>query len=101
VAVVPDLQKQGIGKKLICEGIRKAQAMNFRSILVLGDTADYGKFGFRHELASKVRCKYQCQHFQGLELRPEALANLGSPSTWTHFLPLIDRSTDGYSISQA
>jgi putative acetyltransferase len=80
VAVAPKYQRQGVGKDLIEEGIRRAKSLGFSSILVLGDPKYYGRFGFEHRLASAVSCKYQCEHFQGLELRPNSLAAMKSAS---------------------
>jgi predicted N-acetyltransferase YhbS len=46
MAVVPDLQKQGIGGQLIVSGLAKARALGFASVIVLGHEHYYPKFGF-------------------------------------------------------
>ncbi|MEU4214801.1 N-acetyltransferase [Actinoplanes sp. NPDC026623] len=46
VGVLPDLQKRGLGSAVIREGLRRATAAGERLVLVLGDPAYYGRFGF-------------------------------------------------------
>jgi putative acetyltransferase len=46
VAVLPDLRKRGLGSAVIREGLRRATAAGERMVLVLGDPAYYGRFGF-------------------------------------------------------
>ena len=46
LAVIPELQKQGIGGKLIKKGIEKAIMLGFDSIIVVGHKDYYPKFGF-------------------------------------------------------
>ncbi|MEU7903868.1 N-acetyltransferase [Actinoplanes sp. NPDC049118] len=46
VAVLPDLQKRGLGGAVIRESLRRAAAAGERLVLVLGDPAYYGRFGF-------------------------------------------------------
>lgn len=82
VAVLPEMQNRGIGQRLIREGIERARALGFSSILVLGDPAYYSRFGFQHGLAAKVQCKYLCREFQGLELKPHSLTSLKSASAF-------------------
>lgn len=80
VAVIPQHQGKGIGKKLIEEGIRRAKILEFSSILVLGAPEYYEKFGFQHDLVSDIGCKYQCKQLQGLELKQGTLSALRSAS---------------------
>jgi putative acetyltransferase len=47
VAVLPSCQNQGIGSRMIREGIARAAALGFRAVAVLGDPRYYGRFGFR------------------------------------------------------
>jgi putative acetyltransferase len=46
VAVLPSMHKQGIGSRLIEHGNRKAIAMGFNKIFVLGEPSYYSRFGF-------------------------------------------------------
>ena len=47
VAVHPDWQGQGIGSDLVREGLDTALEMDWKAVVVLGDPAYYGRFGFR------------------------------------------------------
>jgi predicted N-acetyltransferase YhbS len=51
LSVMPQFQNKGIGRQLISEGFRRAKALGYRSIIVLGHASFLTKFGF--ELASK------------------------------------------------
>jgi putative acetyltransferase len=49
LAVVPACQHSGIGSALVRNGFAEAAKRNIAEILVLGDPAYYGRFGFREE----------------------------------------------------
>lgn len=51
LCVAPGHQKQGIGTALIGEGVRQLKTRAIAKVLVLGDPAYYGRFGFRTEKA--------------------------------------------------
>ena len=55
MAVIPEYQKKGLGKKLVTEGIKKSKDMGYKAIVVLGHPTYYSKFGF--EPASKWNIK--------------------------------------------
>lgn len=46
ISVVPEHQKQGIGTALIRESLTRLQAQNAGGVVLLGDSAYYGRFGF-------------------------------------------------------
>ena len=46
LCAAPDLQKQGIGSRLVREGVKQVEAWPARQVLVLGDPNYYGRFGF-------------------------------------------------------
>lgn len=46
IAVLPELQRKGIGSELINKGLMLAKNLGFDAVIVLGDPAYYGKFGF-------------------------------------------------------
>jgi len=48
VAVLPEVQRRGIGTRLIGEGLRRLREMGASGCVVVGDAAYYGRFGFRH-----------------------------------------------------
>lgn len=47
MAVLPEFQKKGTGKKLVIEGLKKSQALGFKAVVVLGHPEYYPKFGFK------------------------------------------------------
>lgn len=58
IAVRSDLQGQGIGSSLIHEALARAWASKFDLILVLGDPAYYGRFGFRAAMDCEISAPY-------------------------------------------
>src|SRR5829696_3602658 len=51
MAVQPDLQNQGIGSKLLEEGLKAVRKRGFEAVIVLGHPAYYPRFGFSADLA--------------------------------------------------
>lgn len=47
VSVVPERQREGVGAKLITEGISRAKAMREQAVVVLGHPDYYSRFGFK------------------------------------------------------
>lgn len=71
VAVLPDRQRQGIGKTLINEGLQCCKERGVHLVFVLGDPAFYTKFGFRLALDYGLGNEYQAdEHFMVVELTP-------------------------------
>jgi putative acetyltransferase len=58
VAVTPNHQRQGIGSRLIREGLVRAARDGWQGVFVLGDPGYYRRFGFNPELAAGFRCPY-------------------------------------------
>jgi putative acetyltransferase len=48
VSVLPEYQKQGIGKSLVNEGLSLLKAMGGKGCALVGDPAYYKRFGFRN-----------------------------------------------------
>lgn len=47
ISVRPDMQGQGIGSQLITRTLLRARALGWRGVVITGDPAYYGRFGFR------------------------------------------------------
>ena len=47
VSVLPELQRQGIGKTLIHKGLPSLRALGAKGCALVGDPGYYGRFGFR------------------------------------------------------
>lgn len=54
LAVSPKVQKQGIGSRLVEEGLRRLEAEGIACAFVYGDPAYYARFGFSGDLAERV-----------------------------------------------
>ena len=65
VGVLSTHQKQGIGKKLIKEGIKLLSEENIDFILVYGDPAYYGKFEFKKENSHFFNPPYPLKYPEG------------------------------------
>lgn len=74
LAVRPDRQRSGVGKRLTAASIETAKDFGAHAIVVLGHPEYYPKFGFSPEAASKISCPYSgSPAFMALELEPGAL----------------------------
>jgi putative acetyltransferase len=70
LAVHPDYQGQGIGKKLVWSGVERCRKRGIQAIFVLGDPRYYRHFGFRAAGPLGIACNYEAPAgaFQCLEL---------------------------------
>ena len=73
VAVMPGLQRRGIGGALICEGHRRLVEQGAPFVFVLGDPAYYARFGYSVAAAQRFKAAYAGPHFMALRL------NAGAP----------------------
>ncbi len=48
VSVLPECQKQGIGKSLMQEGLSRVKALGAKGCVLVGDPQYYKRFGFRN-----------------------------------------------------
>lgn len=74
LAVVPSMQRQGIGTALVEAGIALAGGRGDRLILVLGAPGFYGRFGFSAAAAQRYPSPYDGPHLMALALGGEAPA---------------------------
>jgi predicted N-acetyltransferase YhbS len=47
ISVLPKFQRNGVGSRLIKEDLEKAQKLGFKSVIVVGHSEYYPKFGFK------------------------------------------------------
>jgi putative acetyltransferase len=78
MAVLPERQRQGIGSKLVEEGVKRLRMIKFDAVFVLGHIEYYPRFGFSLDAAKNVVCPYSGDHFMGLELRGGILSSARS-----------------------
>lgn len=90
MAVIPELQNQGIGSLLVKEGLDAARRMGQHLVVVLGHSEYYPRFGF--EIASRkgLRCEFPApdEAFMVTELTPDALRGV---SGLVKYLPEFSR----------
>ena len=73
LCVDPARQRSGIGQRLVRAGLENAKEFGAHGLLVLGDPAYYGRFGFSAPAAAQVRAPYAGHPaFQALALEPDA-----------------------------
>jgi putative acetyltransferase len=76
LAVHPGRHRQGLGSKLVRAGVEYAREFGCFGLLVLGDPAYYGRFGFSAAAASEVSAPFRgLAAFQGLALEDNAFAS--------------------------
>ncbi|WP_369789651.1 GNAT family N-acetyltransferase [Rouxiella sp. WC2420] len=75
LAVDESLRRQGIGEKLIYEGLDSLNEFGYAAVVVLGDPEYYGRFGFKRAASHNLHCKWPDteQHFQLYVLADNAL----------------------------
>jgi putative acetyltransferase len=73
LAVIPGLQKDGIGSALGFAGIEACRMAGVEAVIVLGHPAYYPRFGFSAEAAKSVKAPFSGPSFMALALRPGAL----------------------------
>jgi putative acetyltransferase len=76
MAVLPERQRQGIGSRLVGEGLRACAQAGHRIVVVLGHPDYYPRFGFSSRLAERLKAPFSGPAFMALELVPGALENV-------------------------
>ncbi len=78
MAVRHDLQKMGIGGKLIRYGLKKAKELGHKTVIVLGHEKYYPKFGFIPTEKWKIKAPFDvpANVFMGIELEENGLAGI-------------------------
>ncbi len=75
MAIVPALQRQGIGSLLVKAGLDACRKAGLAGVVVLGNPNYYPRFGFTPAKAKGIVCEYPVpdEIFMVVELKPEAL----------------------------
>ena len=76
MAVLPEYQNQGIGTRLITEGLEECRRLGHGIVVVLGHPNYYPRFGFERASLKGLRSEYDVpdEVFMVTELNPDALA---------------------------
>jgi len=78
MAVLPGLQRQGIGSLLVENGLEACRGLGHDCVFVLGHPEYYPRFGFLRASGFGVSSSYDVpdEAFMALELRPGALSDV-------------------------
>lgn len=77
MAVAPEVQRQGIGSRLVEAGLASCQERGERIAFVLGHPAFYPRFGFSSELASTIASPFGGgEAWMAIELVPGSLSGV-------------------------
>lgn len=63
IAVRPDRQRTGVGRRLIEDGLERATTASWQAVFLLGNPAFYEKFGFSVEMAAGFTTPYAGPHW--------------------------------------
>ena len=77
MAVVPTMQRRGIGSSLVRDGLEACRRSGYASVIVVGHPRFYPRFGFSHAVVAQLHNPFaEGDAFMGLEFAPGSLANL-------------------------
>lgn len=76
LAVLPEWQRRGVGSALVRHGLKACAECGQRAVVVLGEPAYYGRFGFTAEQTARLESPYAGPYFQAVELQPGALESV-------------------------
>ncbi|MDR8393988.1 N-acetyltransferase [Aliifodinibius sp. S!AR15-10] len=87
MAVAPDLQRRGIGSKLVRAGMKKAKDQGYDGVVVLGHTEYYPRFGFQPASTFGLHSTFDVpdEAFMVKELAPGALRRISGLVTYHPF----------------
>jgi len=79
MAVIPELQRLGIGSQLVSEGLQAAKRLGHRSVIVLGHPEYYPRFGFKPASRWNIKAPFDApdEAFMALELVAGELKDKG------------------------
>lgn len=78
LAVLPDVQKSGVGTRLVQEGLARAKVLGYKSVIVLGSDQYYPRFGFKEAAQFGVKAPFEVPspYFMALELEEGTLESV-------------------------
>lgn len=93
VAVRPDRQRRGIGRRLVAAGVDRAAADGWQAIFLLGNPDFYQRFGFSVALAAGFTTPDAGPHWMVLPLGGKPLPALTGPVAYAPAFARIDDSS--------
>jgi putative acetyltransferase len=86
LAVMPAFQRLGIGSALVSAGLERCRMERHAGVLVLGEPAYYGRFGFVAGSRFGLKCPFPVleEAFMAIELEPGAFAQVSGVVRYGH-----------------
>ena len=86
LAVLPAFQRLGVGSALVSAGLERCRGNGYTRVLVVGNPAYYGRFGFVPAARYGVRPSIDTpsESFLALELQPGAFAAAAGVARYGH-----------------
>jgi putative acetyltransferase len=86
MSVLPEHQRQGIGRQLVEAGSRRLKDEGWPFVIVLGHADFYPRFGFRPASALGIRCEWDVPDdvFMVLVLDPAKMQGVSGPARYRH-----------------
>jgi len=84
VAVLPDQQNQGIGSKLVNDGLTACKKTGYQAFVVLGHSDYYPRFGFESSVHFGIASQYDVpeENFMVNELEKDVLRNVSGTAKY-------------------
>lgn len=78
LSVLPNYQKSGIGSKLIIESHKRAKELGYNSIVILGHSDYYPRFGYKPASKWGIKAPFEVQdeNFMAIELVKDGLKDV-------------------------
>src|SRR5215472_14754371 len=89
MAVRPDRHRQGIGSRLVQDGLAELRSIGCEAVIVLGHPGYYPRFGFSAALAVKLNAQFRGEAFMALALVPGALDGHAGSVTYPDALRIV------------
>jgi len=101
VSVLPALQGKGIGSALITHTLELAQRLGHTAVVIYGDPAYYGRFGFKagESFGICTRDGWFNPALQALELVPSALTGISGSFIEANVYNLDNQAADQFDTS--
>ena len=98
LAVDPLFQGEGLGSRLMREALQRAQDLDHKAVILVGDAAYYSRFGFAHGPVAGLDLPGPVDRarFVGLELVEGALAGARGLVRPTGAVPLFPKTGEGH-----
>jgi len=86
LAVMPAFQRLGIGSALVSAGLARCRELGHARVVVLGESAYYGRFGFVPASRFGLKCPFPVpeEAFMAIELEPDAFAQVSGVVRYGH-----------------